>query len=57
MVMGRPKLPAKERQNVILGVRLTKAEKRAFEKAAEKTGVSLSTHIRKLLGLKKESAE
>ena len=57
MAIGRPKLPAKERQNVILGIRLTKAEKGAFEEAAEKAGVSLSTYIRKLLGLKKESAE
>jgi hypothetical protein len=53
--MGRPKLPAKERQNVILGIRLTKAEKRALVEAAGNAGVSLSTHIRNLLGLKKEN--
>ena len=54
MVMGRPKLPAKERQSVILGIRLTKAEKRALEEAAGKAGLSLSNYVRQLLGLKKE---
>lgn len=48
----RPIKPAKDRQSEIVGVRLTPSERKAFDKAAKKAGLSLSNYIRKKLGVK-----
>lgn len=50
--MARPTNRAKDRQSEIVGVRLTPAERKAFDKAAKKAGLSLSNYIRKKLGVK-----
>jgi hypothetical protein len=50
--MGRPPLPAKERQSRIIALRLTSAEQRKLERLAEKSGVSVSDYVRRALGFK-----
>jgi len=49
--MARPTKPAKDRQSEIVGVRFTRAERKAFDRAAKKAGLSLSNYLRKKLGL------
>ena len=50
--MARPTKSAKDRQSEIVGVRFTPAERKAFDKAAKKAGLSLSSYIRHKLGLR-----
>jgi hypothetical protein len=53
--MGRPKKPAKERQSEIVGLRFTLAERKQFEQAARKAGLSLSEYLRSQLGLERKA--
>ena len=41
--MGRPRLP--NPKNMLVGVRMTKAEKTKLSKAARKAGMSLSAYL------------
>jgi uncharacterized protein (DUF1778 family) len=50
--MGRPKKSAKERSSHLIALRLTPAEHKALEQAAEKGGLSLSNFIRTKLNLR-----
>jgi uncharacterized protein (DUF1778 family) len=50
--MGRPKLPAKERQSRQIALRLTQAEYKALEQAASKAGMSVSDYVRHKLELR-----
>ncbi len=43
---GRPKLPVKERQSLQVAVRVTLAERKALEQAANKAGVRLTDYLR-----------
>jgi hypothetical protein len=45
--IGRPKLPAKEKRDILLQVRLSEVEKNAIEKAAN--GRDVSTWAREFL--------
>ena len=50
--MGRPKMLAKERSNRLIALRLTSAEYKSLERAAEKAKLSVSDYIRTKLGLR-----
>jgi predicted HicB family RNase H-like nuclease len=50
--MGRPKKPAKERSSHLIALRLTPAEHKALEEAAEKSKLSVSNYIRTKLSLR-----
>jgi predicted HicB family RNase H-like nuclease len=50
--MGRPKKAAKERSSHLIALRLTPAEHKALEQAAEKSKLSISNYIRAKLGLR-----
>lgn len=50
--MGRPPLPAKERQSRIVALRLTRAEHQRLERLAEKSELSVSDYVRRALGFK-----
>jgi predicted HicB family RNase H-like nuclease len=52
--MGRPRKPAKERQNRQYAVRLTEDESKALEQAASKSKLSVSDYIRQKLGFRGE---
>ena len=52
--MGRPKKPAKERSSRLIALRLTSAEYKSLEHAAEKAKSSVSDYIRTKLGLRGE---
>jgi hypothetical protein len=52
--MGRPKKPAKERSSQLIALRLTSAEHKSLEQAAEKAKLSVSDYIRTKLGLRGE---
>jgi hypothetical protein len=52
--MGRPPLPAKERQSRIIALRLTRAERQQLERLAEKSGISVSGYVRRALGFKEK---
>jgi len=54
--MGRPTKLARDRQSEIVAVRLTPAERKEFERASKKAGLSISNYIRKQLGFDKEKA-
>lgn len=50
--MGRPKKLARERSSHLVALRLTPAECKALEQAAEKSKLSVSNYIRFKLGLR-----
>jgi predicted HicB family RNase H-like nuclease len=50
--MGRPRKPAKERSSHLVALRLTPAEHKALEQAAEKAKLSLSDYVRTKLDLR-----
>jgi len=50
--MGRPKKSAKERSSHLVALRLTPAEHKALEQAAEKSNLSVSNYIRTKLRLR-----
>ena len=51
--MGRPRIPKKERQSTIIGLRFTTEERKELEAAATKANLSLSAYCRsKLVGRK-----
>jgi predicted HicB family RNase H-like nuclease len=50
--MGRPKKPPKQRSSRLIALRLTPAEHKALEQAAEKAKVSLSDYVRSKLDLR-----
>jgi predicted HicB family RNase H-like nuclease len=52
MKIGRPTIPAKDRASRLIALRLTPAEHKALEQAAEKAGLSVSQFIRKKLDLR-----
>jgi hypothetical protein len=52
--MGRPKKPAKERSSQLIALRLTSAEHKSLEQAADKAKLSVSDYIRTKLGLRGE---
>jgi predicted HicB family RNase H-like nuclease len=51
---GRPKKPAKQRSSRLIALRLTPAEHRVLEQAAEKAKLSLSEYVRSKLDLRGE---
>jgi uncharacterized protein (DUF1778 family) len=52
--MGRPKKMAKERSSHLVALRLTPAEHKLLEQAAEKARLSVSDYIRLKVGLRGE---
>jgi hypothetical protein len=52
--MGRPKKPAKQRSSHLIALRLTPAEHKALERAAEKAKLPLSDYVRSKLDLRGE---
>ena len=52
--MGRPKKAAKERSSHLVALRLTPAEHKLLEQAAEKARLSVSDYIRLKVGLRGE---
>jgi uncharacterized protein (DUF1778 family) len=50
--MGRPKKAAKERSSHLIALRLTPAEHKLLEQAAQKAHISISDFIRKKLNLR-----
>ena len=50
--IGRPTIPAKDRSSHLIALRLTPAEHKGLERAAEKAGLSLSNYIRTKLNLR-----
>jgi len=52
--MGRPKKMAKERSSHLVALRLTPAEHKLLEQAAEKARLSVSDYIRLEVGLRGE---
>ena len=48
--MGRPKKPKSERQSHLIALRLTPAEHRKLEQAAQKSEISVSDYVRRALG-------
>jgi len=54
MRMGRPRMPAKDRQTHLIALRLTPAEHKKLEQGAQQSGLSLSQFIRITLGLRGE---
>jgi hypothetical protein len=50
--IGRPKKAAKERSSHLVALRLTPAEHKALEEAAEKSKLSVSNYIRTRLDLR-----
>jgi len=52
--IGRPKKLAKEKSSRLIALRLTSAEYKALEHAAEKAKSSVSGYIRTKLGLRGE---
>jgi predicted HicB family RNase H-like nuclease len=50
---GRPKKPKSERQSHLIALRLTPAEHRKLEQAAQKSDLSVSDYVRRALGFKK----
>jgi len=50
--MGRPKKPAKARSSHLIALRLTPAEHKDLEQAAEKSRLSVSKYIRLKLGFR-----
>jgi len=50
--MGRPKKSAKERSSHLIALRLTPAENKTLEQAAERSKLSISNYIRAKLGLR-----
>ena len=47
--IGRPPIPKKDRKATLLSVRLTAAERKIVERAANKDGVGLSEWARRIL--------
>jgi uncharacterized protein (DUF1778 family) len=52
--MGRPKKMAKERSSHLVALRLTPAEHKLLEQAAEKARLTVSDYIRLKVGLRGE---
>ena len=52
--MGRPKKAPKERSSHLVALRLTPAEHKLLEQAAEKARLSVSDYIRLKVGLRGE---
>jgi uncharacterized protein (DUF1778 family) len=50
--MGRPKKQAQERQSHLIALRLKPEERKALEKAARKTKLSVSDYVRQKLDLR-----
>jgi len=48
--LGRPKIAASDRRNVVLRLRLTKEEFKALCAAAKKAGLNVSEYARKKIG-------
>src|SRR6266571_964890 len=50
----RLQMTTTDRPSKIVGVRFTRAERKAFDRAAKKAGLSLSNYLRKKLGLSRK---